>query len=79
MAAVAGEAFAGLSHEAGRYGVLAADAFGYVSRGKERALASGSVGARRGKGYWGTNLKREALSAMALISPYSRAYGVGTT
>lgn len=57
VAAVAGEAFAGLGHEAGGYGVLAADAFGYVSMGKERALASGSVGARRGKGYIGDVLE----------------------
>ena len=32
VAAVAGQAFAGFGHEAGGYGVFAADAFGYVSR-----------------------------------------------
>lgn len=38
------------------------------------ALAFGFLDREKGaRGGVGTNLKREALSAMALISPYSRA------
>ena len=61
VAAVAGEAFSGFGHEAGGYGVFAADAFGYVSMGEGMDLASDSLSARRGKGCIGDVLEEGGL------------------